>query len=182
MDQGSPVDLHLPMGEYVLLNDPDQFAAVFTNEKEYYRKSKGYKEIAHVLGNGLLTAEGEEWHEQRKALQPSFHKNELRKLLPSVWQTGMDYMKSLYGKTVLRLDHEMSGLTMNILLNSLIQYQSEEMIYRMGEHIQFGQQFIVDRIRSPFKWPVWIPTKINRKYRRMMQDANDIIQSTDGTV
>ncbi len=176
-EQGSPVDLNLPMGDFVLVNDPDQFAKVFADERDFYRKSKGYREIALVLGNGLLTAEGEEWREQRRALQPSFHKSELRKLLPAIWQTGEDYIQSIKTGSTIRLDTEMSGLTMSILLNSLIKYQSDEMISKMSEHIMFGQDFIVNRIRSPFKWPVWIPTKTNRQYHRMMRDANDIIQT-----
>ena len=176
VQQGSPVDLNLPMGDFVILNDPEQFAKVFTHERAFYQKSRGYKEIALVLGNGLLTAEGEEWHQQRKALQPAFHKNELRKLLPAIWQTGEAYIHSLGRAAKLRLDTEMSGLTMTVLLNSLIRYQDREMITKMSEHIMFGQDFIVDRIRSPFKWPVWVPTRTNRKYHQMMQDANDLIQ------
>ncbi|WP_258104516.1 cytochrome P450 [Marinoscillum sp. MHG1-6] len=173
---GSPVNLHLPMGKFVLVSDADQFNEVFLKEREYYQKSKGYKEIALVLGNGLLTAEGEEWHEQRKALQPSFHKNELRKLLPAIWETGADYITKLGKGNLLRLDTEMSGLTMTILLNSLIKYQDQEMVEKMGEHILFGQDFIVDRIRSPFKWPVWVPTKANRRYHSMMKEADYLIQ------
>lgn len=174
--QGSPVDLNLPMGDFVIVNDAEQFSTVFTNEREYYQKSKGYKEIALVLGNGLLTAEGEEWHKQRKALQPSFHKNELRKLLPAVWHTGEQYINALDDQTTLRLDTEMSGLTMSVLMNSLIKYQSEEMIAKMGDHILFGQDFIVNRIRTPLKWPLWVPTRDNRHYHQMMKDANDLIQ------
>ena len=109
----------------------------------FYRKSRGYKEIARVLGNGILTAEGEDWHTQRKALQPSFHQKELRKLLPAIWKTGNQYLKSIEGVSRLRLDTEMSGLTMNILLNSLIHYQDQQMVEKMGNHIRFGQEFIV---------------------------------------
>ncbi len=175
-ESGSPVDLHLPMGDFVLLNDPEQFAQVFSKERTHYAKSRGYKEIALVLGNGLLTSEGDEWHEQRKALQPSFHKNELRKLLPALWETGFTYTQNLVNGQSLRLDTEMSRLTMTILLNSLIKYQDDEMVSKMSEHITFGQDFIVNRIRSPFKWPVWVPTKTHRSYHRMMTDANQLIQ------
>lgn len=173
---GSPADLHLPMGDFVLLNDPNQFSEVFLNEKEYYQKSRGYKEIAHVLGNGLLTAEGEEWHQQRKMLQPSFHKTELRKLLPAIWHTGEHYLESIQDGQSLRLDTEMSGLTMTVLMNSLIHYQNEALIRKMGQHIIFSQEFIVKRIRTPFKWPLWVPTKKNKGYHQMMRETNELIQ------
>ena len=173
---GSPVDLHLPMGDFVLLNDPEQIAEVLLNEREYYQKAKGYRQIAHVLGNGLLTAEGEEWHRQRKMLQPSFHKNELRKLLPAIWHTGESYLSDLKDGQTLRLDTEMSGLTMTVLMNSLIHYQNEQMVQKMGEQIVFSQEFIVNRIRSPFKWPLWIPTPTHQAYHQMMREADDLIR------
>ncbi|MDW3195084.1 MAG: cytochrome P450 [Cytophagales bacterium] len=173
---GSPVDLHLPMGDFVLLNDPNQFSEVFLNERENYQKSRGYKEIAHVLGNGLLTAEGEEWHLQRKMLQPSFHKTELRKLIPAIWHTGEHYLESIKNGQSLRLDTEMSGLTLTVLMNSLIHYQHEELIQKMGQHIVFSQEFIVNRIRTPFKWPLWIPTRDNKGYHQMMRETNELIQ------
>lgn len=175
---GSPVDLNLPMGKFVLVSDPEQAYQVLVTNSDKYEKSKGYREIARVLGNGMLTAEGEQWHHQRKALQPSFHKTELRKLIPAVWNTADAYLNKLNANTVLRLDTELSGLTLTILLNSLINMYDEELVDKMSNHIMFGQDFIVNRIRSPFKWPVWVPTKENRAYHKMMQEANDLIQKS----
>lgn len=174
---GSPVDLNLPMGKFVLVSDPEQAYHVLVKNHDKYQKSKGYREIARVLGNGLLTAEGEQWQNQRKALQPSFHKIELRKLVPAIWNTTEQYLNTLDNNT-LRLDSELSGLTLTILLNSLINLYDEDLVKKMSDHIMFGQDFIVNRIRSPFKWPVWVPTKENRHYHRMMQEANDLIQKS----
>ncbi|MEO9966015.1 MAG: cytochrome P450 [Reichenbachiella sp.] len=173
---GSPVDLNLPIGKFALISDPDQAQHVLANNHENYTKSNGYKQVALVLGNGLLTAEGKEWHTNRKMLQPSFHKAQLRKLLPAVWETGTQYINSLNTKEELRLDTEMNGLTLTILLNSLIHSSDEEILSKMSDHVSFGQEFIVNRIRSPFKWPLWIPTKNNKRYHSMMNDSNRLIE------
>lgn len=175
---GSPVDLNLPIGKFALISDPEQAQHVLATNHENYTKSNGYKQVALVLGNGLLTAEGEEWHRNRKMLQPSFHKNELRKLLPAVWETGMQYLHGLTINQELRLDTEMNGLTLTILLNSLIHSSDEEILVKMSDHVTFGQEFIVNRIRSPFKWPLWLPTKNHKRYHAMMQDSNELIQRT----
>lgn len=173
---GSPVDLNLPIGKFALISDPDQAQHILANNHENYTKSNGYKQVALVLGNGLLTAEGEEWHKNRKMLQPSFHKAELRKLLPAIWKTGEQYLDNLGEEIDLRLDTEMSGLTLTILLNSLIHSSDPEILTKMSEHINFGQEFIVDRIRNPIKWPLWIPVKKNRRYHSMMADSNRLVQ------
>lgn len=175
---GSPVDLNLPIGKFALISDPAQAQHILANNHENYTKSNGYKQVALVLGNGLLTAEGEEWHRNRKMLQPSFHKKELRKLLPAVWKTGEQYLSGLIANQDLRLDTEMNGLTLTILLNSLIHSSDEEILTKMSDQVNFGQNFIVNRIRSPFKWPLWIPTKNHRRYHAMMKDSNVLIQRT----
>lgn len=175
---GSPVDLNLPIGKFALISDPDQAQHVLATNHENYTKSNGYKQVALVLGNGLLTAEGDEWHQNRKMLQPSFHKTELRKLLPAVWQTGAQYIAGLSSNDELRLDTEMNGLTLTILLNSLIHSSDEEILTKMSDHVSFGQEFIVNRIRNPFKWPLWIPTQNHKRYHAMMADSNELIQRT----
>ncbi|PIB36871.1 hypothetical protein BFP72_16415 [Reichenbachiella sp. 5M10] len=173
---GSPVDLNLPMGDFVLISDPEHAHYVLATNHQNYVKSRGYKEVARVLGQGLLTAEGEFWHKQRKLLQPSFHKPELKKLLPSVWDTAEGYLEAIASGGTFRVDTEMSGLTLTVLLNSLIRYQHAELRDTMSENIEFAQEFIVDRIRSPFKWPVWVPTKTHRRYHYMVQKSNELIQ------
>lgn len=175
---GSPVDLNLPIGKFALISDPEQAQHILANNHENYTKSNGYKQVALVLGNGLLTSEGDEWHRNRKILQPSFHKSELRKLLPAVWETGDQYISGLQGQTKLQLDTEMNGLTLTILLNSLIHSSDEEILSKMSGHVNFGQEFIVNRIRNPFKWPLWIPSKKHRRYHAMMKESNDLIQRT----
>lgn len=173
---GSILDLNLPIGKFGLVTDPKYAQHILVSNHENYQKSDGYKQVAKVLGNGLLTAEGSFWHKNRKMLQPSFHKGELRKLLPAIWQTGIQYLNGIDHRTELMLDTEMSGLTLTILLNSLIHSNDSEIEEKMSEHVTFGQEFIVGRIRNPFKWPVWVPTVENRRYQSMMADSNRLIQ------
>ncbi|GAA0894167.1 hypothetical protein GCM10009122_38470 [Fulvivirga kasyanovii] len=173
---GAPVDLNLPMGDFVVTNSPKHAHRILATHQDRYQKSKGYREIARVLGHGLLTADGEQWHQQRKALQPSFHKNDLRKLLPSVWNTGTSFIHGLQPNTTLDLSEEMGRLTLNVLLNSLINYQDEVLKEKMIADVVFSQEFITNRIRSPFKVPVWVPTKQNRRYHTMMKEVNDLIR------
>ena len=70
----------------------------------------------------------------------------------------------------------MGRLTLTVLLNSLINYQDEQLKEKMIADVVFSQEFITNRIRSPFKVPVWVPTKQNRKYHRMMKEVNELIR------
>lgn len=67
---GTPICLltHPNDIEYVLVKNPSNFV-----------KSRDYRALKSVLGNGLLTNEGVAWQKQRKLVQPAFrHENTAR--------------------------------------------------------------------------------------------------------
>jgi len=58
---------------FVLLLDQEAVTHVLQKNNKNYVKSFAYKGLKEFLGNGLLTAEGEEWLRNRRKLQPAFH-------------------------------------------------------------------------------------------------------------
>ena len=47
------------------------------NNKNYGKQTRGYAALRYVLGNGLLTSEGEFWKRQRRIAQPAFHRQRI---------------------------------------------------------------------------------------------------------
>src|SRR5437763_584755 len=62
---------------YAVLADPDAIKHVLVQNHRNYTKSVNYRGLKMVLGNGLLTSEGEEWRKQRRMAQPAFHRERL---------------------------------------------------------------------------------------------------------
>src|SRR5919198_4403577 len=58
--------------EVFLLSNPDDVAHVLVANQANYVKAPTYRPLREVLGNGLLTNEGEDWARQRKLVQPMF--------------------------------------------------------------------------------------------------------------
>ncbi len=56
-----------------LVNRPDYIESVLVPHSNNFVKSKDYRAMRRVLGNGLLLSEGEFWRRQRKLIQPAFH-------------------------------------------------------------------------------------------------------------
>src|SRR5262245_6493827 len=52
------------------VSDPDDVQHVLQKNNKNYVKSHTYDALRVVLGNGLLTSEGEFWLRQRKLVQP----------------------------------------------------------------------------------------------------------------
>src|SRR5260221_4688745 len=71
--------VHFDFGplDYFLVSDPDAIKHVLVDNAKAYTKSRNYIGIKQLLGNGLLTSEGDEWRKQRKLSQPAFHRDRL---------------------------------------------------------------------------------------------------------
>ena len=62
---------------YVVVNHPDGVRRILVENAANYAKSESYKGLKLVLGEGLVTSEGELWKRQRKLAQPAFHRERL---------------------------------------------------------------------------------------------------------
>src|SRR4051794_24418955 len=76
-DHGDVVRFRFGPYDYLLLNDPEVVRHVLVENARAYRKSKSYDALRLVLGNGLVTSEGDFWRRQRKLAQPAFHKKRM---------------------------------------------------------------------------------------------------------
>ncbi len=59
------------------VNRPEYIESVLVTQSGNFEKSKDYRALRRVLGNGLLTSEGEFWRRQRKLVQPAFHQERI---------------------------------------------------------------------------------------------------------
>src|SRR5438874_2002155 len=67
---------------YFSSRSPEHVEHVFIGGHDKYRKATHYRLIAAVTGEGLLTAEGDDWARNRRAIQPIFAKRHLDALVP----------------------------------------------------------------------------------------------------
>ncbi len=70
-DYGEIVPLRLGLTPTCLLMNPDDIEQVL-KERNTFIKSPGFRVLKTLLGEGLLTAEGESWFWQRRLAQPVF--------------------------------------------------------------------------------------------------------------
>src|SRR5436309_4198263 len=65
---------HVPV--YLIVHPRDIETVLVTNAANF-TKSADYRALARVLGQGLLTSEGDFWQRQRGLIQPAFHRQSI---------------------------------------------------------------------------------------------------------
>jgi cytochrome P450 len=57
-----------------VINHPDDIKRVLLSNHRNYTKGEGMGRVKILLGNGIMTSEGDFWRRQRRMMQPSFHR------------------------------------------------------------------------------------------------------------
>jgi cytochrome P450 len=102
-----------------LLAHPDHVRDVLVTHQRVFMKGHVLQRAKMLLGEGLLTSEGEFHLRQRRLVQPAFHRQRIaayaREMVDRAWVTGDRWRD---GQTV-DMDHEMMGLTLAIVARTL---------------------------------------------------------------
>src|SRR5690606_3619832 len=74
-----------------LLSHPDLVHELFVTRGRQLRKGRALERIRLLLGDGLLTSEGERHRAQRRLIQPALHGDRLATYLPVMVATARRY-------------------------------------------------------------------------------------------
>ncbi|KAI3469661.1 hypothetical protein Pfo_026324 [Paulownia fortunei] len=77
----------------VFLLDPDVIREVLGKYRKYHKSFKIINPIAKMLVTGIVSMEGEEWTKSRLKLNPSFHLDKLKPMVPTIQLCCEDTLK-----------------------------------------------------------------------------------------
>lgn len=102
-----------------LFNHPDLIRDVLVTNQKNFHKSRGLERARRLLGNGLLTSEGEFHIRQRRLAQPAFHRQRIA-VYGAMMTDHADRARSRWsdGQT-LDMHQEMMRLTLGIVSRTL---------------------------------------------------------------
>lgn len=105
---------------FVLVMDVDGVKQILSSKYDAARPRfvKGIDHLANVIGKGLVTMDGAEWHRHRKIIQPSFHnhllKDALNSCIPSLVDRMIDAWREREGTEIDLVSH-FSAIALDII-------------------------------------------------------------------
>jgi cytochrome P450 len=108
--------------DYVI-NHPDDIKHVLLSNHRNYTKGQGMDRVKILLGNGIMTSEGDFWRRQRRMMQPDFHRRVLGRFARLIHEVNDKFMErwaahASRGEPVSVTD-DTSELTLQIVLESI---------------------------------------------------------------
>jgi cytochrome P450 len=119
-----------------VINHPRDIKTVLLSNHRNYTKGEGMDRVKILLGNGIMTSEGDFWRRQRRMMQPTFHRRVLdrfRRLIYDVNERFADRWaaKAARGEAI-NLTDDVSELTLEIVLHSIFSTDLERLERETG--------------------------------------------------
>jgi cytochrome P450 len=179
-EHGDVVTFRFGHYRYVLVNEPEAIRHVLIDNAKSYLKSRNYDALRLVLGNGLVTSEGEFWRRQRKLTQPGFHRHRLASFATTMAECT-DAMAARWtahftpsGQPI-DLHAEMMALTLRIVGRTLFSTDLAGEAAAIGEAISVGLRHANDYAESVIRVPPWIPTPNNLRFKQAVRVLDGMV-------
>src|SRR5207253_2075667 len=134
-DYGEVVRFRLgPMVAHLISSPAGVNHVLAENNRNYGKQTRGYRNLRYVLGNGLLTSEGEFWKRQRRIAQPAFHRQRIAGFARTMVRAAEDLAEQLASRRgqIVDAHHEMMRLTLRIVGETLLGYDPTEAASEVG--------------------------------------------------
>lgn len=178
---GDLTRIHMGARPFFMVVHPEHVRHISVTHRQHYEKRESYDVVRELMvGNGLLTANGEDWRRQRKLMAPFFTPRGVEKYYPLMvadtqrftarWRTFQGS-----GRPVEMID-EMMLLTAQVILHTLFSMESDETLLRIKDSVETMIQFVAHRQKTPVRFPLWIPTPENLRFKRAHRLVNTYIR------
>ncbi len=164
----------------VVLTRPDHIHHVAATRPEIYPKGSSVGELTYVVGNGLFTADGEEWRTNRSLLQPKFRKQAVARYAPMMTAACEELRDAWATRIGERVDmsDEMMELALSIIGRTMFSRAVREQEDAIGEAYRDALTEIGQRAQRLVQWPLWVPTANNVRLRKAKEFIDAYIAST----
>ncbi len=164
-----------------IFSHPDHVQRVLVgNLANYTKQTRGYIKLRLVLGEGLVTSEGELWKRQRRIVQPSFHPRRVAGFAETMTRCAdalADAWEPLARRhATIDVADEMMALTLRVACLTLFSHDvgpsgSNEVSRAMGDYLSYFTRLV----STPLPFPEALPTPRAARMRRGVRTVHAIV-------
>jgi len=178
-EYGDAVRFRMGPKSLYFFNHPDHAKHVLADNAANYHKGMGLTEAKRLLGDGLLTSEGELWRRQRRTIQPAFRRDRLGDFAGMVADeasTLVSRLESKIGHGPVDVVAEMTRLTLSVLANALLDVDLSP-FFSLGEAFEQVQDQAMFEMVTLRMLPIWLPIPRHRRFHHALGQLEDAVMA-----
>jgi cytochrome P450 len=174
---GDLVHMRLGPRHVYLVNSAELVREVLVEQADHFFKTPLFKRNArHIIGEGLLTSEGELHERQRRLMQPAFHHQRIAGYAANMVETTQQMLEGWRDDMQFDIHHEMMRLTLTIVSQSLFGADVSREADVVGEAITGGLRYAQARTTRPLSIPYRVPTPANLAERKRARTLHRVVR------
>lgn len=160
----------------IFIHHPDLVEALLVKNHKSYHKDSGYTALRRVLGNGLLTNEGEHHLRQRRMIQPAFHKKRIDTYGACMVQYARDRAARWQDGQRIDFHAEMMYVTLRVIaktmFNADVADKAERVAHALDVIFSVQDRYTIEWVGKIFDA---LPLQSTRDLHRCLRELDEII-------
>jgi len=159
------------------LYNPEHIEYVLSTNAKNFIKARSLRSplFQRLVGNGLLTSEGEEWKRQRRLAQPAFHRQRINAYGEVMVEYGERLISTWKENEVRDIHRDMMRLTLEVVVKTLFNADVSDEADKVGR--------VLSEMVKPFasqatlKWILdnRLPTPTHRRFNAAAREIDSIV-------
>ncbi len=180
-DYGDLVSFRLATRQFYLFSHPRLIEQALIKQSDVFVKTYHPKKpigLALVLGQGLITSQGDVWQRQRRLMQPIFQRSNINTLLPQIVTAGsnmLDRWQKLGEGAEVNLSGEMMQLTLEVITQTMFSASVLNKIEQISPSLDTLLRYATKTLLNPLTPPLYVPTPANQKFKQALGIIDDVI-------
>lgn len=169
-EYGRLVRWPFPTEDVYVVADPEAIEQILVHDNEQYVKGERFQQsLRPVLGNGILTSEGEFWRSQRRQIEPAFHPDRIERYASIMSEQTAATIDEWEAGDRLDVHETFSSLTLAIVAEALFGVDVRDRAGDVAGALDTVTEY-AEAVSTNFV-PLSIPTPLNRR----MQEAKHVL-------
>ncbi len=175
-EYGDFVNFRLGTFNNYLISDPEMIHEVLIGKSKVFKKDAITHDLEELLGQGLLTAEGEYWRRNRKIAAPALKRKQIASYADTMVSLTAKHMDAWKQGHQTELHHDMMQLTMAIVVKTLFNLDPGEEVAAVEESIEKAMHFFHLNTHTLWRFmPEALPMKARDDFYAAIEMLNSVI-------
>ncbi|HEU5230079.1 MAG TPA: cytochrome P450 [Ktedonobacteraceae bacterium] len=129
---GDMVTIYVGWRPSILVSNPEHIRYILTENPRNFSSVQTRGDLKEVLGEGLLTIEGETHRQQRRMVQPAFHRKRVESYAEDMVRFSQDLLAEWHEGDEVDISQAMQELTLRIVVKSLFSLELASKVKELG--------------------------------------------------